>query len=57
MYYAMDMMCFVVLLSSRARNSDNHQRTARAPNTEAAGSSLDVPQSSEAHTTEPLGKL
>ena len=55
------MVCFYhnyyVLLSSRARNGDNHQRTVRAPNTEAAGSSFDVPRSSDTHATEPLGKL
>ena len=51
-----DMVCFV-LLSSRARNSDSHQRIAKAPSNEAVGSSFDVPQSSETHATEPLGKF
>ena len=50
-----NMVCFIALFSSR--NNDNHQRIARAPNTEAAGSSFDAPQSSETHAAEPLGKL
>ena len=45
---------FVMLLSSRVQNSDNHQQTAS--DAEAAGSSH-VPQSTDAQTAETLGEL
>ena len=47
---------FVMLLSSRVQNSDNHQQTTTASDAEAAGSSH-VPQSTDAQTTETLGEL
>ena len=49
---------FVMLLSSRAQNSNSHQRTATVSDAEAtAAGSSHVPQSTDAQATETLGEL